>query len=96
MTTGLGVLGMPGFTAYGGLRVIGKPARGETVVVAAANWRAEFLLCLDLYADQRIASRVARFGPTTPKRATTSLAASVDQTDARKAAARSFGRSDDP
>ena len=26
VTTGLGVLGMPGFTAYGGLRVIGKPA----------------------------------------------------------------------
>ena len=37
MTTGLGVLGMPGFTAYGGLRVIGKPKRGETVVVAAAS-----------------------------------------------------------
>ena len=28
---------MPGFTAYGGLRVIGKPAPGETVVVAAAS-----------------------------------------------------------
>src|SRR5258708_17712146 len=25
VTSGLGVLGMPGFTAYGGLRVIGKP-----------------------------------------------------------------------
>jgi NADPH-dependent curcumin reductase CurA len=37
VTTGLGVLGMPGFTAYGGLRVIGKPAPGETVVVAAAS-----------------------------------------------------------
>src|SRR5512132_2849693 len=37
VTTGLGVLGMPGFTAYGGLRVIGKPAAGETVVVAAAS-----------------------------------------------------------
>lgn len=36
-TTGLGVLGMPGFTAYGGLRVIGKPQPGETVVVAAAS-----------------------------------------------------------
>jgi NADPH-dependent curcumin reductase CurA len=35
--TGLGVLGMPGFTAYCGLRVIGKPAPGETVVVAAAS-----------------------------------------------------------
>ena len=37
VTTGLGVLGMPGFTAYGGLRVIGKPAPSETVVVAAAS-----------------------------------------------------------
>jgi NADPH-dependent curcumin reductase len=37
VTTGLGVLGMPGFTAYAGLRVIGKPAKGETVVVAAAS-----------------------------------------------------------
>jgi NADPH-dependent curcumin reductase len=37
ITTGLGVLGMPGFTAYSGLTVIGKPKRGETVVVAAAT-----------------------------------------------------------
>ena len=34
---GLGVLGMPGFTAYSGLYVIGKPKAGETVVVAAAS-----------------------------------------------------------
>jgi NADPH-dependent curcumin reductase CurA len=37
VTTALGVLGMPGFTAYSGLRRIGKPAPGETVVVAAAS-----------------------------------------------------------
>src|SRR5262249_12134893 len=37
VTTSLGVLGMPGFTAYGGLRVIGKPQPGDTVVVAAAS-----------------------------------------------------------
>ena len=37
VTTGLGVLGMPGFTAYGGLHAIGKPQPGETVVVAAAS-----------------------------------------------------------
>jgi NADPH-dependent curcumin reductase CurA len=37
VSTHLGVLGMPGFTAYGGMRVIGKPMRGETVVVAAAS-----------------------------------------------------------
>ena len=36
-TTALGVLGMPGFTAYSGLRLIGKPKPGETVVVAAAS-----------------------------------------------------------
>jgi NADPH-dependent curcumin reductase CurA len=37
ISTALGVLGMPGFTAYGGLNVIGKPKSGETVVVAAAS-----------------------------------------------------------
>ena len=36
VTTRLGVLGMPGFTAYAGLKAIGKPQKGETVVVAAA------------------------------------------------------------
>ena len=33
----LGVLGMPGFTAYMGLLDIGQPQAGETVVVAAAS-----------------------------------------------------------
>ena len=33
----LGVLGMPGFTAYMGLLDIGNPVAGETVVVAAAS-----------------------------------------------------------
>lgn len=33
----LGVLGMPGFTAYMGLLDIGRPQPGETVVVAAAS-----------------------------------------------------------
>jgi NADPH-dependent curcumin reductase CurA len=37
ITTGLGVLGMPGFTAYAGLNLIGKPEPGDTVVVAAAS-----------------------------------------------------------
>ncbi|MDO1654792.1 NADP-dependent oxidoreductase, partial [Escherichia coli] len=32
----LGVLGMPGFTAYMGLLDIGQPKGGETLVVAAA------------------------------------------------------------
>lgn len=37
VSTALGVLGMPGFTAYAGLLQIGRPQAGETVVVAAAT-----------------------------------------------------------
>ncbi len=37
VTAALGVLGMPGFTAYAGLLTIGRPKAGETVVVAAAS-----------------------------------------------------------
>ncbi|WP_101927202.1 MULTISPECIES: NADP-dependent oxidoreductase [Luteimonas] len=37
LSTALGVYGMPGFTAYAGLREIGKPQHGETLVVAAAS-----------------------------------------------------------
>lgn len=37
LSTALGVLGMPGMTAYTGLLDIGKPQEGETVVVAAAS-----------------------------------------------------------
>jgi NADPH-dependent curcumin reductase CurA len=37
VSTALGVLGMPGFTAYTGLLTIGQPKPGETVVVAAAT-----------------------------------------------------------
>ncbi|MGW5109994.1 NADP-dependent oxidoreductase [Nocardia sp. NPDC004123] len=37
LTTALGVLGMPGLTAYSGLLTIGQPKPGETVVVAAAT-----------------------------------------------------------
>jgi NADPH-dependent curcumin reductase CurA len=33
----LGVIGMPGRTAYWGLREVGKPKAGETLVVAAAS-----------------------------------------------------------
>ncbi len=36
ISTAVGVLGMPGFTAYAGLLQIGRPQEGETVVVAAA------------------------------------------------------------
>ncbi|WP_339851328.1 NADP-dependent oxidoreductase [uncultured Nisaea sp.] len=37
ISTALGVLGMPGLTAYAGLKNIGMPKEGETVVVAAAS-----------------------------------------------------------
>jgi len=37
LSTALGVLGMPGLTAYVGLDEIGKPQRGETVAVSAAS-----------------------------------------------------------
>lgn len=37
VSTAVGVLGMPGFTAYAGLLQIGRPQPGETVVVAAAT-----------------------------------------------------------
>src|SRR6478752_3342271 len=37
ISTAIGVLGMPGMTAYTGLLDIGKPQAGETVVVAAAS-----------------------------------------------------------
>jgi NADPH-dependent curcumin reductase CurA len=36
ISTALGILGMPGLTAYFGLREIGKPQPGETVVVSGA------------------------------------------------------------
>jgi NADPH-dependent curcumin reductase CurA len=37
LSTALGVLGMPGMTAYAGLLGIGKPKAGETVVIGAAS-----------------------------------------------------------
>jgi NADPH-dependent curcumin reductase CurA len=37
ISTALGVLGMPGMTAYTGLLEIGQPKAGETVVVSAAS-----------------------------------------------------------
>src|SRR5204863_156787 len=36
LSTALGVLGMPGMTAYVGLLDIGQPKPGETIVVSAA------------------------------------------------------------
>src|SRR5205814_127005 len=37
LSTALGVLGMPGLTAYLGMSDIGQPQWGETVVVSAAS-----------------------------------------------------------
>ncbi len=37
ISTGVGILGMPGLTAYVGLLDIGQPKEGETVVVSAAS-----------------------------------------------------------
>ena len=37
LSAAIGVLGMPGMTAYTGLLTIGQPKAGETVVVAAAS-----------------------------------------------------------
>jgi NADPH-dependent curcumin reductase len=37
ISTALGILGMPGLTAYVGLRTIGLPKAGETVVISAAS-----------------------------------------------------------
>jgi NADPH-dependent curcumin reductase len=37
VSTALGILGMPGLTAYVGLKTIGQPKTGETVVISAAS-----------------------------------------------------------
>jgi len=37
ISTSLGILGMPGLTAYVGLKTIGAPKPGETVVISAAS-----------------------------------------------------------
>lgn len=42
MSTALGVLGMPGLTAYAGLLNLGQPKPGETLVVAAAAGSGRF------------------------------------------------------
>lgn len=43
MSKGLGALGMPGVTAYGGLLYITDPQPGETVVVSTAAGSLNFL-----------------------------------------------------
>lgn len=41
----LGILGMPGLTAYGGLLTIGKPLPGETVFVSAGSGAVGSIVC---------------------------------------------------
>jgi NADPH-dependent curcumin reductase CurA len=41
----LGVLGMPGFTAYGGMKRIGEPKAGETVFVSGAAGAVGSIAC---------------------------------------------------
>ena len=45
VTTALGVLGMPGLTAYFGLLDIGQPKEGETVVVSGAAGAVGMTVC---------------------------------------------------
>lgn len=45
VTTALGVLGMPGLTAYFGLLDIGRPKEGETVVVSGAAGAVGMTVC---------------------------------------------------
>ncbi|HEX8127935.1 MAG TPA: NADP-dependent oxidoreductase [Pyrinomonadaceae bacterium] len=45
VTTALGILGMPGLTAYFGLLDIGRPAAGETVVVSGAAGAVGMVVC---------------------------------------------------
>jgi NADPH-dependent curcumin reductase CurA len=45
VTNALGILGMPGLTAYFGLLDIGRPAGGETVVVSGAAGAVGMVVC---------------------------------------------------
>ncbi|MCA1564443.1 MAG: NADP-dependent oxidoreductase [Acidobacteria bacterium] len=45
VTTALGILGMPGLTAYFGLSEIGRPVAGETVVVSGAAGAVGMVVC---------------------------------------------------
>ena len=45
VTTALGLLGMPGLTAYFGLLEIGRPTEGETVVVSGAAGAVGMTVC---------------------------------------------------
>ena len=45
VTTALGVLGMPGLTAYFGLLEIGRPIAGETIVVSGAAGAVGMTVC---------------------------------------------------
>ena len=85
ISTALGVLGMPGHTAYVGLLDIGRPKPGETVVVSAAAgavgavglvraWRGLFPLGL-LNSRIGFAPQAARSSPAGPPASATCAAA---------------------
>src|SRR6267378_379032 len=84
VSTAVGVLGMPGMTAYTGLLDIGKPQAGETVVVAAASgavgsavFEAVFPL-LNAFARIPVCGLIAHYNdtqPSTPKWASSMMRA---------------------
>jgi hypothetical protein len=67
VSTALGVLGMPGMTAYTGLLEIGRPRAGETVAVAAASGAVgatgTVRSCQGAAAREWIAARAAELLP---------------------------------
>ena len=79
ISTAIGVLGMPGMTAYTGLLDIGKPQPGETVVVAAASGAVGSAVgqIARIKARGRSASPAARTNASMSKRNSASTIAST-------------------
>jgi hypothetical protein len=79
--------------------MIGTPPSGRQIPADPADHAEDFsrrwVDRLDEYCALRTdrSDKVARVGPTTPKRAGRLADASVDPTEARKATVRRFGRS---
>ena len=79
VSTAVGVLGMPGMTAYTGLLDIGKPQPGETVVVAAASGAVGSAVgqIAKIKGAAPSASRAARTNAITSTRNSASMTASI-------------------
>ncbi len=88
VSTALGVLGMPGFTAYAGLLEIGRPKPGETVVVAAATGPVGLGRRPDREGSRARAPWGSRAGPTSAGRCSRSSASTRRSTTARRASSR--------